>query len=283
MSAAEKIVNAPTLLSCHGLSVAVAGRTLVRELNCEVSAGSMTCVLGCNGAGKTLTLHTLAGLRKPATGSVALDARALALWDRRAFAQRVGLLMQTSDDPFPSSVLETVLIGRHPHIGFWQWESDADRVIARAALAAVGLADFESRDVATLSGGERRRVAIAGVLTQDPDVMLLDEPTNHLDPHHQLETLQLLRAGADAGRAVVMSLHDAGLAARFCDRALLLFGTGEWLHGAADDVLNSETIGRLYGIEVRELEWDGGRTFVPLGAARPKDDGARKDGRTIGR
>ena len=245
MSAAERIPTDAALMSCQGLSVAVAGRTLVHELDCNIEGGSVTGVLGCNGAGKTLMLHTLAGLRAPAAGNVLLGGQSLAQWDRRSLARRLGLLMQTTDDPFPSSVLETVLIGRHPHIGFWQWEGDCDRRIARAALASVGLTDFEARDIVTLSGGERRRAAIAALLTQDPDVMLLDEPMNHLDPHHQLETLQLLRARADAGRAVVMSLHDAGLAARFCDRALLLFGQGEWLHGAARDVLNEGTIERL--------------------------------------
>jgi iron complex transport system ATP-binding protein len=265
MSAAETLATRPGLMSCHELSVQVAGRTLVRALNCEIEAGSVTCLLGCNGAGKTLTLHTLAGLRSPAAGRVELAGRPLQDWEHRSLARRVGLLMQTTDDAFPSTVLETVLIGRHPHIGFWQWESTADRNIARAALAAVGLTEFETREITTLSGGERRRVAIAAMLTQDPEVMLLDEPTNHLDPHHQLEALQLIRARADSGRAVVMSLHDAGLAARFSDRVLLLFGQGDWLHGAANDVLNESTIERLYGIKVRELTWEGGRTFVPVG------------------
>jgi len=264
MNAVEPMSAMQDLLRCEDLSVAVAGRTLVRALNCDIAAGSTTCILGRNGAGKTLTLHTLAGLRTPSVGTVALDGRSLSQWDRRTLARRVGILLQTTDDPFPSSVLETVLVGRHPHIGFWQWESGVDRNIARAALAAVGLEDFESRDVATLSGGERRRVAIAALLTQDPEVMLLDEPINHLDPHHQVAALQLARARAHAGHAVVMSMHDAGLAARFCDRALLLFGDGEWIYGATGEVLNETTIERLYGLRVRELSWEGGRTFVPL-------------------
>jgi iron complex transport system ATP-binding protein len=249
-------------LACTQLTVEVAGRTLVRELELSVAGGAVTAILGCNGAGKTLTLHTLAGLRAPATGSVTLDGALLANWPRRALARKLGLLTQTTEDPFPSTVLDSVLVGRHPHIDFWRWESDADRAIARAALAAVTLEGLAERDVDTLSGGERRRVALATLLAQNPDVFLLDEPINHLDPHHQLDVLKLLREKAHAGRTVVMSLHDAGLAARFSDHALLLFGNGEWLSGPTAEVLTPDTMTKLYGVVVREIAWAGGRTFV---------------------
>lgn len=249
-------------LACTQLTVEVAGRTLVRDLELAIAGGAVTAILGCNGAGKTLTLHTLAGLRAPAHGSVTLDGALLANWPHRALARKLGLLTQTTEDPFPSTVLDSVLVGRHPHIDFWRWESDADRAIARAALAAVTLEDLAERDVDTLSGGERRRVALATLLAQDPDVFLLDEPINHLDPHHQLDVLKLLRENAHAGRTVVMSLHDAGLAARFSDHALLLFGNGEWLSGPTAEVLTPETMTKLYGVAVREIAWAGGRTFV---------------------
>jgi len=124
------------------------------------------------------------------------------------------------------------------------------------------MSEFELREVSTLSGGERRRVAIATLLAQDPNILLLDEPINHLDPHHQIEVLRLLRAKAVSGRTVLMSLHDAGLAARFADYALLLFGNGTWMHGTVDEVLTEETISRLYGMRVHQITWADGRTFV---------------------
>jgi iron complex transport system ATP-binding protein len=249
-------------LGCSSLSIAVANRVLVNELSIAIRTGSVTCVLGCNGAGKTLTLHTLAGLRAIESGRVTVSGRALGAWPRKELAREMSLLAQSTDDPFPSTVLEAVLIGRHPHIGFWQSEGEDDKAIARRALDAVGLSAFEHRDVATLSGGERRRVAIATLLAQDSSLMLLDEPTNHLDPHHQIEVLRLLRARAAAGRTIVMSLHDVGLATRFADDALLLFGNGEWLYGPVADTLTEETITRLYGTRMRELRWSGGRTFA---------------------
>ena len=140
-------------------------------------------------------------------------------------------------------MLESALVGRHPHIDFWQWESEADRAIARECLAAMDLAGLDDRDVTTLSGGERRRLGIATVLAQAPAFFLLDEPIQQLDPLHQLGVLELFRARADAGACVVMSLHDPGLAARFADEALLLFGDGRWSHGPAAEVLDSR-VGR---------------------------------------
>jgi iron complex transport system ATP-binding protein len=262
MNAVVASASSTSALACSSLTVTVAHRMLVRELTLSIPRGSVTCVLGCNGAGKTLTLHTLAGVREFQSGNVSIDGRALSNWQRKDLARALGLLTQTTDDPFPSTVLETALIGRHPHIGFWQWESERDRQIALAALAAVELNGFEARDVATLSGGERRRVAIATLLAQDPAVMLLDEPINHLDPHHQIEVLRLLRAKATEGRTIVMSLHDAGLATRFADHALLLFGNGDWQYGSVSDVLTEATISRLYGMRVQEVTWPGGRTFV---------------------
>jgi iron complex transport system ATP-binding protein len=252
-----------SVLECRHLDVAVPGRVLVRGLDASLEPGRVVAILGRNGTGKSSLLHVLAGLRPPAAGAVLLDGREATAWPRREFARRVALLPQASEDPFPGTVLETALVGRHPHIDFWQWESDADRTIARDCIGEMELAGLDERDVASLSGGERRRLAIATVLAQAPAVFLLDEPIQQLDPRHQLGVLDLLRARADAGACVVMSLHDPGLAARFADDALLLHGDGRWQFGPSRDMLDAGSIGSLYGVAVRELRWDGGRTFVP--------------------
>jgi iron complex transport system ATP-binding protein len=249
-------------LRCTALDVAVPGRTLLRELQLELPAGSVLAILGRNGSGKSSTLHTLAGLRAPAAGRIDLRGKPLGHWPRRELAREIGLLPQLVEDPFPATALEAVLVGRHPHLDFWAWESESDRRFASRSLAAVDLAGFEPREIATLSGGERRRLSIATILAQEPATFLLDEPIQQLDPQHQLDVLRLFRELADDGRSVAMSLHDPGLAARFADRALLLFGDGRWLHGRCDDVVNERNIGELYGMPVRELRWADGRTFV---------------------
>ena len=124
-------------------------------------AGELLAILGQNGCGKTLTLHTLAGLRPAAGGRAFLDGQDVATGSRQQTARRLALLPQRVDDIFPATVLDTAMIGRHPHIGRFQWESAEDLAIGRAALAAVDLENLAQRDVLTLSGGERRRLAIA--------------------------------------------------------------------------------------------------------------------------
>jgi iron complex transport system ATP-binding protein len=255
---------ASALLACDNLTIAVETCELVSDLSFQAGAGTFTAILGCNGAGKTLTMHALAGLRAPLRGTIRIAGQDLHRWQRRSLAQTLGLLMQTTEDPFPATVIETVLVGRHPHLQLWQWESQLDRQIGLSALAELDLTGFEHRDVSTLSGGERRRVALAALLTQQSKILLLDEPTNHLDPHHQLDVLKLLRQRANAGGAVVTTLHDVGLTAKFADQAVLLFGNGEWLCGPADSVLTEDNLSRLYRTPMREVQWEGGRTFVTV-------------------
>lgn len=255
----------PPLLAVQDLTVTIGGKELCRGLQLRVAPGQCWGILGRNGAGKTTLLHTLAGLRAPAAGRIMLSGRDLRSLSRRAVARAVGLLLQDSVDAFPATVLETALIGRHPHLGLWQWEGPEDLEAARRALRAVELADLEARPVNTLSGGERRRLAIATLLVQDPNLYLLDEPTNHLDLRHQITLLDLLTDQARRdGKALLMVLHDVNLAARYCDHLLLLFGDGTTLSGPAAEILQPEHLGRLYGHPVvPAARPDGGRAWLP--------------------
>jgi iron complex transport system ATP-binding protein len=249
-------------LAARRLSVRVGKRALVEELSAEFAAGEIVAILGCNGSGKTLTLHTLAGLRPAHAGEVWLDGMPFERLKRKGVAQRLGLLAQDLEDAFVTTALEVVLIGRHPHMGLWQWETAEDERIAREALGAVDLEDFAERRTDTLSGGEQRRVAIAALLAQRPRVYLLDEPTNHLDPHHQMRVLALFRGLADDGNTVITTLHDPTLAARFADRVLLLFGDGRWSAGPVREMLTAANLSVLYDSPMIEIEQDGRRVFV---------------------
>lgn len=243
-----------TTLGIHDLQISIGDVAVCVGLNVVLSAGQCWAVLGRNGSGKTTLLHTLAGLRSPQRGRVELNGKSLPTQPRRLLARRLGLLPQDSHDPFPATVLETALLGRHPHCSPWSWETPNDRAIACKALADVGLDHLAAREVATLSGGERRRLALATLLTQDPDVLLLDEPTNHLDLHHQIALLNLLaRLARERHKTVVMVLHDVNLAARYADRCLLLYGDGEVCAGTREEVLRTAALERLYRQPLRQL------------------------------
>lgn len=259
------VEQSTAFFSCRDVSIGVAGRVLVNDLQLNVDRGEFIAVIGQNGVGKTLTMHTLAGLRAADSGDVTVNGLPVTTTRRQEIARHLALLPQHVDDIFPATALDTVMIGRHPHIGRFGWETDNDVQIAARALASVGLEGFAARDVLTLSGGERRRLAIAQIITQQPDVYLLDEPTNHLDPQHQLEALQLFRDKADAGAVVIANLHDVNLGVRYADRCLLLYGDGQWDLGTTTDILNSERLSALYGTPMEALDWRSQQLFVASG------------------
>ncbi|HTY49982.1 MAG TPA: ABC transporter ATP-binding protein [Steroidobacteraceae bacterium] len=249
-------------LAVHDLTVAVQGRELVCGLSMQFAPGAFCAILGRNGTGKTLTLHTLAGLRSPRRGEVRLADRPLASLRRRDIARAIGLLTQDSEAGFPATVLESVLIARHPHLPLLGWEGTGDLDIAEDALRQAGLLELAGRGTDTLSGGEQRRCAIAALLAQQPRIFLLDEPTNHLDPQQQREICGLFRRLADGGATVIATLHDPTVAARFADHALLLHGNGRWSGGAAGEVLNAQSLSSLYLAPMEELRHGGRKVFV---------------------
>lgn len=249
-------------LAAHGLTIRAGARLLVRELDLPFRPGELVAILGRNGSGKTLTLHALAGLGTPAAGEVLLNGTPLTQLGRRAIARQIGILTQDREEGLPSTVLESVLIGRNPHLRPLQWETAADQRIAETCLARLDLGAFVERKLETLSGGEQRRVALAALLAQDPAIFLLDEPTNHLDPHHQVGVLELFHGLARSGHTVIATLHDPTLAARFADRVLLLHGNGRWQAGPVEETLTAAALEELYLTRIVELRAEGRRAFL---------------------
>jgi len=257
------VTAATPRLACRDLAVSIAGRTLCAGLDLDVRAGVRWAIVGPNGAGKTTLVAVLAGLRAPTAGTVAYDGVALTTLAPRERARKRGWLPQDSVDFFPASVLETVLIGRHPHLGRFEWESAADANHAREALARFGLSGLEDRDVRTLSGGERRRVALAALVAQEPNFMLLDEPSSHLDLGQQIAALDALSTLArERGTALVMVLHDLHLALRYADFAIAL-GAGRAVAGPADDVLTADAMSHLFGHLLAAVGEGSTRTLLP--------------------
>lgn len=250
------------MLETRGLRVTVPGRVLVDGLDCVIGAGAFIALLGSNGAGKSLLLRTLAGLRPPSDGHVLLDGLGIHSMARRDIARRLGFLPQDPEASPQGSVCESVLLGRFAHLGFWRAADLADLRRVDDGLARVGLESLAARDLGTLSGGEQRRAAIARLLVQAPAIYLLDEPTNHLDPAQQLSVLSSLRQLAREGAAVVASLHDPNLALRFADRVVLLAGDGSVVLREVAD-LEPADLTRLYGLHYAETRLGSQRLMAP--------------------
>jgi iron complex transport system ATP-binding protein len=214
-------------------------------------------ILGPNGSGKTTLLKLLAGTRRPSAGRVALDGRRLAEIAKADLARRMAVVPQETHLAFDYSVLEVVMMGRYPHLGTFEIEGPRDYRAAREALAATGTAEFAERQFATLSGGEKQRVVIAGALAQiagAPDgpapILLLDEPTAALDLAYQLEIGSLLRSLRERmPLSIVLSTHDLNFAASLCE-SLVLLKSGRVLDtGPTGSVLTAQGVRALYGVD----------------------------------
>ena len=248
----------------QNLSIEISGTRICQGLDLEFSTGQVWCVLGCNGVGKTTLLKTLAGLRPPNSGNVRLNGRPVQRVARRERAQQLSMLFQDSETLFPTTVLETVLTGRHPWISPLRGEGAHDRDKAMAALERVGMAHLTDRSMASLSGGERRRVDLAAVFVQESECVLLDEPGNHLDMHHQVAVLGgMVQQWKSQGGLVILVMHDVNLALRFSDHLLLLFGDGEVEHGPAQGIATEATFTRLYRHRMVSFDSPQGRWYLP--------------------
>jgi len=254
-----------SLLRCENLSIEIGDRCLFENLDLDIQYGQRWAVLGMNGAGKTTLLHTLAGLLPTHQGRIYLGDQPLEQISRRAIALKLGLLFQDQNELFPATVMETILSGRHPHLKAWQWESAEDENNARHLLATVDLKGYEQRQVTTLSGGERRRLGIATVLLQDPDLLLLDEPINHLDLHHQHKILQLLNATTQKkNKSLLMVMHDINLSAHYCDHVLMIFNDGKTRQGSTAELFQEDILSELYQHQIRCLRHEQQTYFISM-------------------
>ena len=244
---------------------------VLRDVSIAVPRGAIVGLLGPNGSGKTTLLRLLSGTLTPAHGRIALAGAAIATLSRRELARRVAIVPQETQSTFDFTVLEIVLMGRYPHLGAFELEGADDVAIAREALAATGTTALESRRFATLSGGEKQRVVIAGALAQASDILLLDEPTASLDLGFQFEiTTLLVRLNHDRGVTMVVSTHDLNLAAALCTELVLLKAGRVIAQGATGAVLTSTNVRALYDVEA-EIAFHpraGRLTVVPIARAQ---------------
>lgn len=239
------------MLRVENLQISRGRKIVLADLNLELRPGEVLGVLGPNGAGKSTLLGALCGELRADQGKVLLDQRQIGEWEGAHRAQRLAVLPQTSTLDFAFSVEEVVGMGRLPH----QTGRQRDEEVVAAALHAADVGHLAGRRYTALSGGERQRVHLARVLAQlwpgeAGQTLLLDEPTSMLDPLHQHTTLQAVRAFADHGAAVLVILHDLNLAARYCDRILLLDNGRPHALDTPQQVLRPESLKAVFGLDV---------------------------------
>jgi iron complex transport system ATP-binding protein len=250
-------------IEARGVVVRFGATSLLEGVDLAVRGGEMVGLVGPNGSGKTTLLRILANLRAPEGGGVLYDGRTAAELGARELARRVAYLAQGGTVHWPMRVEALVALGRLPHRRQFRGSDAADRRAIEQAMEATGVAALRKRTMEQVSGGERMRILLARALAVEASVLLADEPILALDPLHQLQVMELLRAAARDGRGVVVVLHDLALAARFCDRLMLLAERRMLAEGPPSRVLTDDYIGRAYGVAVVRGERDGVPFVLP--------------------
>jgi iron complex transport system ATP-binding protein len=239
-------------LELTGVTAALGGRTVLDGVELSVAAGELVAVVGPNGAGKSSAIRALAGLLPLTGGQARLGGADVTDLSAQGRAERAAYLPQERRIAWNLPAVEVAALGA-PFL------AAADALTqARAALDEVEAGHLADRGVAEMSGGERARVLLARALTTGARALLADEPTAGLDPEAQLMVLERLKARAQAGQAVLVSLHDLALAARFADRVVVLDKGRVAADAAPMAALTPEVMARVFGLAARWVEGPDG-------------------------
>lgn len=234
-------------ITIKGLKFGYNGSRILDDLNLEIEDSEVLGLVGPNGSGKTTLIKCIDRILKP-KGSIVLDGREIEQMKQQEIARKIGYVPQSTSTPLSTTVFDTVLMGRRPHIG-WQ-VSDFDLEKVADTLELLHLGDLAMRDFSQLSGGQKQKVLLARALCQEPGVLLLDEPTSSLDMKHQLEVMEMITTFVKSKKiSAVMALHDLNLAAMFVDKLAILKGGKIYAAGSPADLLNAKNIREVYGVE----------------------------------
>jgi iron-chelate-transporting ATPase len=250
-----------SLFEIRNLTIALgtgrAARQVIENLDLEIPAGRTVALIGHNGSGKSTLLKALARQVARSSGEIRTMGRSQDDWSHRDHARALAYLPQYTPAAEGMTVRQLVALGRYPWHGALGRPTADDRAAVEAAIVECGLSDHESRLVDTLSGGERQRAWLAMLLAQGANALLLDEPISALDIAHQIEVMSLVHRLSEAGRSVVVVLHDVNLAARFADHIIALKNGKVVLNGTPDELMTPEALSRVYGLAMDVVERPG--------------------------
>jgi iron complex transport system ATP-binding protein len=250
-----------SLLSVSDLHVSLGGKPVLKGFSLDIAPGEFVGLIGPNGAGKSTLLRAALGLVR-SEGRIALDgSETLSIRQR---ARHTAYLPQERDIAWAVSVEMLVSLGRAPHGSAFSRLGAEDIQVIDRAMRRMEVDAFRDRPATELSGGEKARVLIARALAQDAPLLLADEPTAGLDPSHQIALMRIFAELASEGRAVIASMHDLGLAARWCSRLVLLDEGMVVADGSPRTVLTAERLRTVYGVETYLGEAAGGLIVQPL-------------------
>ncbi len=248
------------MLKINGLFFRYKKTQVLSHIGFKLRKGEILGIVGANGAGKSTLLRCIAGITRPEKGSIRIDGMDVFRMGRNDLAKRIGYVPQATPAKFPVTVFETVLMGRRPYIS-WR-PSEKDLKIVSGLLGNLNLSDIALRQFDQLSGGQQQKVLLAKAFAQETDCLLLDEPTSNLDLRHQMEVMEMISTTAKKrGAAAVLAMHDLNLTCRFADTILMLNKGEMFCMGSPDQVMTSENIARVYGVET-EINRNNGRPYI---------------------
>ena len=249
-------------LNVNGISFSYPSKSVLNDITFSFEGPQLVAILGPNGVGKSTLIYCIDRILKPSVGTVVVNDKDTREYSMKELAKTIGYVPYASTDTFPMTVVDAVLLGRHPHSNWKSTRADVKAVYD--VLRMMGIEDLAKRQFNELSAGQHQKAMLARGLVQEPQVMLLDEPTANLDVRHQLGVTKLLRDIAkERNMLIIMICHDLNIASKYADSIIMMKDGKIYATGTADEVITKENIETVYDVRCKIID-DEGRPHVIL-------------------